>query len=168
MKCINGGMECILRALANRLSGVRGRDWNFSPVESTMSYEERDAYGMYVDKGHKGPGPELMGADTLIGDHVHNLSNEHLGEIKEIMLDMRSGKIAYVVMSSGGVLSIGEKLFAVPWEALTLDTVNKRFTMDLPKERIENAPGFDTDHWPDMANPQWKQDIHSYYGMPVM
>ncbi len=107
-----------------------------------MSYEERDAYGMYVDKGHKGPGPELMGADTLIGDHVHNLSNEHLGEIKEIMLDMRSGKIAYVVMSSGGVLSIGEKLFAVPWEALTLDTVNKRFTMDLPKERIENAPGF--------------------------
>ena len=129
-----------------------------------MSYEERDAYGMYGGKSGKGPGPELMGADTLIGDHVHNLKNEHLGEIKEIMLDMRSGKIAYAVMSSGGVLSIGEKLFAVPWEALTLDTENKRFTLDIEKERIDNAPGFDTDHWPDMANREWSTQIHNYYG----
>ena len=120
-----------------------------------MSYTGRDAYGMYVDNGNKGPGPELMGADTLIGDHVHNLKNEHLGEIKEIMLDMRTGKIAYAVMSSGGILTIGEKLFAVPWEALTLDTVNKRFTLNIDKERIENAPGFDTDHWPNMANQTW-------------
>ncbi|MGZ8289154.1 MAG: PRC-barrel domain-containing protein [Telluria sp.] len=129
-----------------------------------MSYEERDAYGMYVDKGHKGPGPELMGAETLIGNHVHNLKNEHLGEIKEIMLDMRTGKVAYAVMSSGGVLSLGEKLFAVPWEALKLDTVHKRFTMDVEKDRIENAPGFDTDNWPDMAETQWANQIHSYYG----
>jgi sporulation protein YlmC with PRC-barrel domain len=140
----------------------------FLPREVKMSYEERDAYGMYVDKGHKGPGPELMGADTLIGDHVHNMQNEHLGEIKEIMIDMRTGKIAYAVMSSGGVLSIGEKLFAVPWDALKLDTKNKQFRLDIDKERIENAPGFDTDHWPDMANPQWKNQIHSYYGTPVM
>ena len=129
-----------------------------------MSYEERDAYGMYIDKGHKGPGPELMGADTLIGDHVHNLKNEHLGEIKEFMLDMRTGKVAYAVMSSCGVLGIGEKLFAVPFQALTLDTVNKRFTMNVAKDHIENAPGFDTDNWPDMASQQWSNEIHSYYG----
>ena len=129
-----------------------------------MSYEQRDAYGMYADKGNKGPGPELMGAETLIGNHVHNLKNEHLGEIKEIMLDMRTGQVAYAVMSSGGVLSIGEKLFAVPWEALTLDTVHKRFTMDVDKSLIENAPGFDTDHWPDMAEQKWAHQIHSYYG----
>ena len=130
-----------------------------------MSYEERDAYGMYADNGPKGPGPELMGADTLIGDHVHNLKNEHLGEIKEIMLDMRSGKIAYAVMSSGGVLSIGEKLFAVPWDALKLDTEHKRFTLDVDLERIKNAPGFDTGNWPDMASPEWKNQIHTYYGV---
>ena len=129
-----------------------------------MSYTERDPYGMYVDNGRKGPGPELMGADTLIGDHVHNLQNEHLGEIKEIMLDMRTGKIAYAVMAHGGVLTIGEKLFAVPWEALTLDTVNKRFTLNLDKERIENAPGFDKDSWPNMANQTWASQIDSYYG----
>ena len=129
-----------------------------------MSYTERDPYGMYVDNGRKGPGPELMGADTLIGDHVHNLKNEHLGEIKEIMLDMRTGKIAYAVMAHGGVLTIGEKLFAVPWEALTLDTVNKRFTLNIEKERIENAPGFDKNDWPNMANQTWASQIDNYYG----
>jgi hypothetical protein len=130
-----------------------------------MSYEERDELGMYANKGgKKGPGPELMGAKTLTGDHVHNLQNEHLGEIKEFLLEMRTGKVAYAVMSSGGVLSLGEKLFAVPWEALTLDTANKRFTMNVSKERIENAPGFDTDDWPDMADQQWVSQLHSYYG----
>jgi sporulation protein YlmC with PRC-barrel domain len=129
-----------------------------------MTFIERDTYGMYANKENKGPGPELMGADTLIGDHVHNLENEHLGEIKEIMLDMRTGKIAYAVMSSGGVFSIGEKLFAVPWSALTLDTVNHRFTLNLAKGRFDDAPGFDTDHWPDMADLQWANKIHTYYG----
>jgi sporulation protein YlmC with PRC-barrel domain len=131
--------------------------------EIIMSYEQRDAYGMYVDHGHKGPGPELMGADTLIGDHVHNLQNEHLGEIKEIMLDMRTGRIAYAVMSHGGIFTMGQKLFAVPWEALTLDLVNKRFTLDIAKERIENAPGFDSDNWPNMANQAWVTQIQTYY-----
>ena len=130
-----------------------------------MSYEERDAYGMYVDNGHKGPGPELMGANTIIGDHVHNLQDEHLGEIKEIMLDMRTGRIAYAVMSRGGVFSIGEKLFAVPWEALTLDAVNKRMVLNVDANRLENAPGFDTDHWPDMANQAWALQVQNYYGI---
>ncbi len=128
-----------------------------------MSFEDRDEFGMYAETGHKGPGPELMGAKTLIGDHVHNLQNEHLGEIKEFMLDMRTGTLAYAVMSRGGVLSVGEKLFAVPWDALTLDTVNKRLTMDMPKERFESAPGFDPDRWPDMADQQWVAEVHGYY-----
>jgi sporulation protein YlmC with PRC-barrel domain len=131
--------------------------------EATMSYE-RDADGNFIDGGHQGPGPRLMGADTLIGDHVHNLKNEHLGTVKEIMLDMQTGRVSYVVMASGGVLTIGEKLFAVPWEALTLDTANHRMTLNIDKDRIENAPGFDTDNWPDMANQAWASEVHSYYG----
>ncbi|TWI62149.1 PRC-barrel domain protein [Pseudoduganella lurida] len=131
-----------------------------------MSYE-RDAYGNYVDQGkqdNQGPGPRLMGADTIIGDHIHNLKDEHLGSVKEIMLDMQSGRVAYVVMASGGVLTIGEKLFAIPWEALALDTANHQLRLNIDKERIENAPGFDKDNWPDMANQAWTTEIHSYYG----
>jgi sporulation protein YlmC with PRC-barrel domain len=127
-----------------------------------MSYLERDTLGIY--KTHKGPGPHLMGANTLIGDNVVNRQSEDLGEIKEIMLDMRTGKVAYAVMSFGGFLGMGDKLFAVPWTALTLDTLNERFVLNVEKEHLANAPGFEKDAWPDMNNPAWVNELHSYYG----
>jgi sporulation protein YlmC with PRC-barrel domain len=124
---------------------------------------------MYKDtSGHAGPGPALMGADTLIGDSVVNAADEDLGDIKEIMLDMQTGQVAYAVLSFGGFLGMGDKLFAVPWQALHLDTVNKRFVLDIEKERLQNAPGFDKDAWPDMADAQWAQQIHTFYGTDPM
>lgn len=128
-----------------------------------MSYENRDTFGMYRSDENDGPGPRLMGANTLIGDDVYNCQNEKLGEIKEIMLNMHSGRISYAVMSYGGFFAIGEKLFAVPWKALTLDTEHKRMTLDINKLKLENAPGFNTDHWPNMADQTWAQSIHNYY-----
>lgn len=87
-----------------------------------MNYEERDTFGIYRSSGSysnnseadRGPGLRLMGADTLIGNDIYNKKSEDLGDIKEIMLDMRSGRIGYAVLSFGGFLGIGEKLFAVP------------------------------------------------------
>lgn len=129
-----------------------------------MSYLDRDILGMYKSEDEQGPGPALMGADTLMGNDVYNHKEEDLGNIKEIMLDMRNGKISYAVLSFGGFLGLGEKLFAVPWKALTLDTVNKRFILNVEKDSLENAPGFDKEAWPDMANADWAAGIHSYYG----
>ena len=129
-----------------------------------MSYADRDKYGMYKDTGSAGPGPALMGADTLLGDSVVNGANDDLGDIKEIMLDMNTGQVAYAVLAFGGFLGMGEKLFAVPWQALHLDTVNKRFVLDIDKERLKNAPGFDKDAWPDMGDVQWANQIHTFYG----
>ena len=80
------------------------------------------------------------------------------------MLDMRSGRIAYAVLSFGGFLGMGEKLFAVPWNALTLDTDNKRSILNVEKDRLKDAPGFDNDNWPDMADTTWATGIHDYYG----
>ena len=110
-----------------------------------------------------GPGPYIMDADTLIGDNVVNASGEDLGEIKAIMLDVEGGRIAYAVLSFGGFLGMGDKLFAIPWSALTLDADEKRFILDAPKERLENAPGFDKDHWPAMADASWARQLHQYY-----
>ena len=93
-----------------------------------------------------------MSASTLEGNNVFNRADEELGEVKEIMLDVPSGRIAYAVMSAGGFLGIGDKLFAIPWSALTLDTEEKRFILDVSKDRLKNAPGFDKDHWPSMAD----------------
>ena len=137
-----------------------------------MNYEDRDTYGMYkmatnTDSAHDpspGPGPELMGADTLVGNDVYNQKGEKLGDIKEIMLDMRSGRVAYAVLSFGGFLSMGEKLFAVPWNALTLDTATRSFKLNVDKDRLKTAPGFDKDQWPNMADATWAQSIHAYYG----
>jgi sporulation protein YlmC with PRC-barrel domain len=129
-----------------------------------MSYIDRDRYGMYKSSGNAGPGPSLMGADTLIGDSVVNGQEDDLGDIKEIMIDMRSGQVAYAVLSFGGFLGLGEKLFAVPWQALQLDTINKRFVLNVSKDRLKNAPGFDPDAWPDMSDDTWSNEVHSFYG----
>jgi len=111
-----------------------------------------------------GPGPDVMAADTLEGDKVYTTDGDDIGKIKHIMLDVRSGRVAYAVLSSGGLLGIGDKLLAIPWSALTLDTERKGFLLSVSSEQIRNAPGFDKDHWPAMADPQWAGPLHEYYG----
>lgn len=128
-----------------------------------MSYLNRDTYGMYKKLDKRGPGPAIMGANTLIGEDVVNADNENLGDIKEIMLDMSTGKVAYAVLSFGGVFGIGEKLFAVPWSSLRLDTENKSFILNVSKQRLKSAPGFDKDDWPDLNDTVWTNQIDSFY-----
>lgn len=131
------------------------------------NYVTRDKFGMYANRGDdEGPGPELMGADTLLGNDVCNPQGEDLGDIKEIMIEMATGRVAYAVLSFGTTLGLGGKLFAVPWSALKLDTANKRFTLNISKEALENAPGFDKDHWPSMADRSWASGVHQFYGTP--
>ncbi len=110
-----------------------------------------------------GPGPEVMAADTLQGDAVVNASGDKLGDIEDIMIDVPSGRVAYAVLSRGGVLGIGEKLFAIPWDALALDADRECFVLDIDEERLRNAPGFDKDHWPSMADRTWGAEVYSYY-----
>jgi len=104
-----------------------------------------------------------MAADTLEGDTVVNRQGETLGEIKHIMIDVPRGRVAYAVLSFGGILGVGDKLFAIPWSALTLDAGNHNFILDVPEQRLKDAPGFDKDHWPAMADERWANQVHSYY-----
>ena len=129
------------------------------------NYVTRDNFGMYAHSD-SGPGPALMGANTLLGNDVYNKDGEDLGDIKEFMIDMNSGKVAYAVLSFGGLLGMGDKLFAVPWDALALDTTNKRFTLNVLKDAMKDAPGFDKDHWPSMSDPKWASSVHKFYGTP--
>jgi sporulation protein YlmC with PRC-barrel domain len=115
-------------------------------------------------ENHNGPGPEVMAASSFEGETVMNHQGDTLGEIEEIMLDIRSGRIAYAVLAVGGFLGMGEKYFAIPWRALTLDTDRKCFLLDVDKDTLQNAPGFDKEHWPTMADETWAGDIHRYYG----
>ena len=110
--------------------------------------------------------PQVLSASTIIGDKVLNPAGEQLGNIKELMIDLDDGHVAYAVLSFGGFLGMGDKLFAIPWEALTLDTEDHAFILDVDKEDLKNAPGFDKDHWPGTAEFEagWLLNIYEYYG----
>jgi sporulation protein YlmC with PRC-barrel domain len=111
----------------------------------------------------EGPGPDMMAAATLDGNKVMSSDGEHVGKVSDIMLDVRSGKIAYAVLSEGGFLGMGTTLHAIPWNALTLDTDEKCFRVDISAQKIKDEPGFDKDHWPSMADVTWGSELHRYY-----
>jgi len=100
-------------------------------------------------------------ASSLAGDKVVNSAEQHLGEIKEVMLDLETGTIDYFVIEFGGFLGMGVKYFAIPLRLLKLDAPNKRFIFNQSREVLEKAPGFDMDHWPD-TNLHF-DEVHSYW-----
>jgi len=106
----------------------------------------------------------VLSASTLKGDKVVNLQGEDLGKIEDLMIDLERGRVAYAVLSFGGFLGMGDKLFAIPWEALAVDTSDKRFVLNVDKELLKRAPGFDKDRWPDMTDPAWGTELYGYYG----
>jgi sporulation protein YlmC with PRC-barrel domain len=110
--------------------------------------------------------PHMRSASTIIGNKVVNPEGEELGSIKDLMIDLDDGQIAYAVLSFGGFLGLGDKLFAIPLEALTFETEDHTAILDVDKEMLKNAPGFDKDHWPDTAQYEagWLLDIYEYYG----
>lgn len=106
----------------------------------------------------------VLTASTLKGDSVRNSAGEDLGKVDEIVIDIPTGRVAYAVLSFGGFMRMGNKLFTVPWDALKVDEDRKCFILDVEKSRLENAPGFDKDNWPDMADRTWGSQIYNYYG----
>ncbi len=103
----------------------------------------------------------FLTASSLQGDKVVNSLGEHLGEIKEIMLDLESGKIDYFVIEFGGFLGLGVKYFAIPFRLLKLDAADRRFIFEQSREVLAQAPGFDMDHWPD-TNLHF-DEVYSYW-----
>ena len=110
--------------------------------------------------------PQVLQATTVIGTKILNRSGEQLGILKELVIDMEDGRIAYAVLSFGGFLGKGNKLFAIPWEAFIWKPKDRTFILDVKKDVLKEAPGFDKAHWPDLAQYEagWLLDIYEYYG----
>ena len=106
----------------------------------------------------------VLSASTLKGDKVRNSAGEDLGVVDELMIDLGSGRIAYAVVSFGGMLRMGNKLFAVPWNAMQVDEDEKCLILNVDKRTLETAPGFDKDNWPDMADVSWGSSVYKHYG----
>lgn len=110
--------------------------------------------------------PRILSATTILGNKVVNAEGEQLGTIRDLVIDLDDAQIAYAVLSFGGFLGMGDKLFAIPLEALAFNLKDQTVILDVDKEVLKNAPGFDKDHWPDNAQYEagWLLDIYEYYG----
>jgi sporulation protein YlmC with PRC-barrel domain len=102
-------------------------------------------------------------ATAVIGTDIVNAKGDNLGEVKDVVIDPSTGRVAYAVVAFGGFLSMGEKLFAVPFNALNYNDDKNEYVLNMSKERLEKAPGFDADHWPMMDDEKWNRDVYAYY-----
>ena len=100
-------------------------------------------------------------ASSMIGTDVVNPRGD--SDVKEVVIDPRSGKVAYAVVSFGGFLGMGEKLFAVPFTAFEYNVAKNQYMLDISKDRLQTAPGFDADNWPSMADEKWNRDVYKFY-----
>ena len=109
--------------------------------------------------------PRLLSSTSITGTNVVNNLRENVGDIKDVMINLHDGTVDYVVLSVGGFLGLGDKLFAVPLEAFDIDTTNERFVLDVDKERLKNAPCFDKDNWPATSDTQFRDRMYNHYGV---
>lgn len=105
--------------------------------------------GVNHEGAHANMPLKFLAASSIIGDKVQNENEEDLGKIADIMINITTGKIEYVVIGFGGFLTIGEKYFAIPFRLLKVNGAKKIFLFNQPKEMLEKAPGFDMNHWPE-------------------
>jgi sporulation protein YlmC with PRC-barrel domain len=129
----------------------------------TVNYDPNYENSVQIDDAPERRRRRVVPSGTLNGDRVRNPAGEDLGKIEEIMIDIPTGRVAYAVIAFGGVMGIGEKLFAVPWSALSLNERDHEFILDLDRRRMEESPGFDPNHWPDMADPAWEAQADEPY-----
>jgi hypothetical protein len=109
-----------------------------------------------------------MDSAKIIGCKIENPKGENLGKIESLMLDLSEGRILYAVLSFGGFLGMGDKLFPVPVDALSFRTDEKgaleRCILDVDKETLKNAPGYDKNELPDWADRTYASRVYSHYG----
>jgi sporulation protein YlmC with PRC-barrel domain len=138
--------------------------WQAAAVRQTVMPEEAESertarMGTMASRDN----PDFLSASSIKGEKVVNKAGENLGKIEELMIDLQDGRIAYAALSFGGFLGLGGKLFAIPWQALQLKLHEHTFVLDVPKHVLEDAEGFDKDHWP-VTNREWLATMYRYYG----
>ncbi len=106
----------------------------------------------------------VLKASDLIGMNVQGTDGKNLGNIKDLVIDPDEGGVEYAVLEFGGFAGIGDKYFAVPWEALQLDHTSKKLSLDVHQKDLKNAPGFDKNNWPDLSLDQVL--IYEFYEVP--
>lgn len=117
-----------------------------------------------MTQGSSMTGNQVFKASDLIGADVKNMQGESLGKINDLAINP-SGNIAFAVISRGGMLGVGNKYIPVPISALQIEQNGKVARLDISKEKLDSAPSFTSNNWPDMSNKKWTEDTYRYYGV---
>lgn len=111
--------------------------------------------------------PEIVKGSKIIGKAVQTMGGKEIGEIEDLAIDELDGQVRYAVLSFGGIFGLGEKHFAIPWEALSLSDNKEHFALAVSEKELEKAPGFDKNNWPDFADPVYYATIYEFYQLPL-
>jgi sporulation protein YlmC with PRC-barrel domain len=141
---------------------------NNSSSTSASSSEKSSANNQNEKAAKNMPGADskvplnLSRASKVIGTNVEDTSGKKIGDIKDVVVDRKTGQVAYAVVDFGGWLGMGDKYFAVPWKALK-SGANDRYVLNTSKDALKKAQGFDKDHWPDMASESWNRENYEAF-----
>ena len=104
-------------------------------------------------------------SDDILSLKVKNADGKDLGKINDIVIGSQDGKVRYAALSFGGFLGLGDKLFAIPWQSLRMTESDDElyFVLNVSEQKLENAPGFDADKWPDFANTDVTGQFDKHY-----
>ena len=112
-------------------------------------------------------GYSILGS-KFIGMEVENPQGENLGEIKDIMIDS-TGRVRYAAVSYGGLMGMGDKMYAVPLDAFTFKREKDMFfddvtlILNVTQEQIKDDKGFDNKNWPDLDDEGYRKDLDTRY-----
>lgn len=107
----------------------------------------------------------ILSSSSLISDPVKNPEGDKIADVKDVMIDLSTGRIAYLVVAYGGFMHVGDKYFAVPFAAVRVDQDDHAVVIDLDEDVLSTAPGFDKDVWPDFSSLDWGRDVDAHYNV---
>jgi len=107
----------------------------------------------------------LIASNRVEGTAVYNRQGEKLGSVHHFMVDKRSGKVEYAVMSFGGFLGMGDSYHPLPWNMLSYDTNQEGYVVDLDKRVLQQAPSYQPDQEPRFDR-AYGEEVYGYYRVP--
>jgi sporulation protein YlmC with PRC-barrel domain len=106
----------------------------------------------------------LISSEKVTSTSVENARGDRLGHINDIMIDKISGRVAYAILQYGSILGMGGKRFALPWDLLKYATGRNAYLVDIPEDRLKNAPSYDEGSEPAWGDRNYNRQLHDYYG----
>lgn len=142
---------------------VQEKQQEVKEKQTELKHERREESAERVQVSNQSM-QQVSRASKIIGTNVKNPNGDNLGDIKDLVLDPESGQVVYVVVSFGGVLGVGDKLFALPWKALHWTRDKEYYVLDVDKSTLTKAPGFDKKDWPDSSKwDQLREEVKEFY-----